>query len=513
MNHDKVLVVDYGSQYTQLITRRIRELNVYSEIFPYNLNKDDIENFSPNAIILSGGPSSVYDKDAYSLSQDVVNAGVPILGICYGLQLLVHNMGGDIVSKNRGEYGLSRVSFETTGLFDDLKSESNVWMSHGDEIDSLSDNWSVIATSENNVIAGISHNSLPYFGVQFHPEVVHTDEGKKILSNFIFNVSECSASWTSKNFISRAVESIRDKVGDSDSVVCGLSGGVDSSVMATLMHKAIGDRSNCIFVDHGLLRKNEALEVMGSLKDGLNLNITKIDAETQFLDKLEGVTDPEKKRKIIGAEFINSFTEATDKLEDISFLAQGTLYPDVIESGGSKLGPAVTIKSHHNVGGLPDNLQFDLIEPLRDLFKDEVREVGKELGLPDFVLNRHPFPGPGLAVRIIGEITRNRIRILQEADDIFIGTLKDKNEYDNIWQAFAVLIPVKTVGVMGDSRTYENLIALRAVTSKDGMTADWYKMPPDVLEICSNRIINEIKGVNRVVYDVTSKPPGTIEWE
>ena len=514
MNHDKIMVIDYGSQYTQLITRRIRELNVYSEIYSYEVTKSDIQEYNPKAIILSGGPSSVYDENAFPLSEDVLKSGLPILGICYGLQLLVHNLGGKISSKDRGEYGPSKVSFKTDNdIFQGLNSESNVWMSHGDEVEFSGEKWNVLAKSENGIIAGLSHIDKPFYGVQFHPEVVHTHEGLKILSNFIFKISNCNPTWTSKNFIDDAINKIRSQVGEDKEVVSGLSGGVDSSVMATLMHKAIGSRSNCIFVDHGLLRKNEADEVMGSLKDGLQLNIIKINAKNEFLNKLKSVTDPEKKRKIIGAQFIETFEDSTKKLSDISFLAQGTLYPDVIESGGSKLGPAATIKSHHNVGGLPEDLDFKLIEPLRDLFKDEVREIGRELGLPDFVLNRHPFPGPGLAVRIIGEITENRINILQEADDIFIQTLKDKNEYDNIWQAFAVLIPIKTVGVMGDSRTYENLIGLRAVTSRDGMTADWYKMPPEILEICSNRIINEINGVNRVVYDVTSKPPGTIEWE
>ena len=386
-------------------------------------------------------------------------------------------------------------------------------MSHGDKVESISDNWETLAISSNKVVAAVKKNDKDIYGVQFHPEVIHTIDGSKLLSNFLFNISQIDPNWTSKNFINNAIKKIKAKVGRNESVICGLSGGVDSSVVATLLHKAIGKRSKCVFIDHGLLRKNESDEVMGTLREGLGLNINKFDFSNTFIKKLEDVIDPERKRKIIGEQFIRAFEESMVKVGKSKFLAQGTLYPDVIESGGSKLGPAVSIKSHHNVGGLPEDLEFELIEPIKDLFKDEVRKVGIELGLPKHVVNRHPFPGPGLAVRILGKITKERLRILQEADDVFINILKESNEYDNIWQAFAVLIPSKTVGVMGDSRTYENFIALRAVTSMDGMTAEWYEMPNSVLQLCSTRIVNEVKGVNRVVYDITSKPPGTIEWE
>jgi len=514
MVHDQsIAVIDFGSQYTQLIARRIRELNVFSEIFPFSISLDELKSKQVKAIILSGGPSSVYEDNAPKISKDILNSGIPILGICYGLQLLMQHSGGNVHSTGKGEYGFAQILSNSSNiLFKDFPSESQVWMSHGDEVENLPDGWEVLSKSTNDVVAAVQKTNDSIYGVQFHPEVVHSIHGKELLSNFLFDISGCEPNWTPENFVADTIQAIKDKVGDKK-VICGLSGGVDSSVVATLLHRAIGEQSQCVFIDHGLLRKNEAEQVMTTLKDGLGLSIHKFEHSEKFLSKLEGVKDPECKRKIIGEQFIRSFEEATSTLGESQFLAQGTLYPDVIESGGSALGPAVTIKSHHNVGGLPDDIEFELIEPIRELFKDEVRKVGKELGLPGFVVNRHPFPGPGLAVRILGEITPERIEILQNADDIFIKILHERGEYDKIWQAFAVLIPTKTVGVMGDARTYENLLGLRAVTSMDGMTADWYKMPYDVLNECSSRIVNEVKGVNRVVYDITAKPPGTIEWE
>jgi len=514
LNKQTVAVLDFGSQYTQLIARRIREQNVYSEIFPHTITSGELKLKNVPAIILSGGPSSVYEKGAPQIDTSILNMGVPILGICYGLQLLIAKDGGNVAHKGQGEYGFAKIhKVDESPLLKNIENESQVWMSHGDEIDSLGNGFEIIAESSNDVIAAIHHKDEPLYGVQFHPEVIHTLEGETIISNFLFDIAKCTADWTAANFISETIAKIKDLTGNNGKVITALSGGVDSSVVGTLLHKAIGDRSTCVFIDHGLLRKNESDQVMGTLKDGLGLNIHKYNYVDTFLSKLKGITDPEKKRKIIGEQFIRAFESVAKDKENAQFLAQGTLYPDVIESGGSDLGPAVTIKSHHNVGGLPEDIEFDLIEPIRDLFKDEVRNVGRELGLPDFVIERHPFPGPGLAVRILGEITEEYIRILQEADNIFIEILHETGEYENIWQAFAVLIPTKTVGVMGDARTYENLIALRAVTSVDGMTADYYDLPHEILNRCSSEIINKVKGVNRVVYDITSKPPGTIEWE
>mgnify|MGYP001216636395 FL=1 len=510
---ETIAVLDFGSQYTQLIARRVRELNIYSKIFKHDISIDVLLKHNIKAIILSGGPSSVYDTNSPKLNLKILDLDLPVLGVCYGLQLLLNNTGGKIKKGNIGEYGNAPINHHGNNiLFNNIPEKINVWMSHADKIQELSNVWESLAISDNNIISAISHKEKPIYAVQFHPEVTHTEYGQNILSNFLFDICDLNKNWTADNFIKDTIEDIRKTVGKKQ-VICGLSGGVDSSVVATLLHKAVGNQSKAIFINHGLLRKNEVDDVLVNLQADLGININLLDQSEIFLNKLSKITDPEEKRKIIGKQFIRSFESEISTYNNVEFLAQGTLYPDVIESGGSKQGPAVTIKSHHNVGGLPKDMKLDLIEPLRNLFKDEVREVGRKLGLSSLVVDRHPFPGPGLAVRIIGEITPNRIKILQEADYIFMQILKETNEYQNIWQAFCVLIPIKTVGVMGDTRTYDNLIALRAVTSTDGMTANWYEFKPEILKKCSNAIVNQVKGVNRVVYDITSKPPGTIEWE
>lgn len=511
---DKILILDFGSQYTQLIARRIREHNVYCEIHPFNYSLDKIKSMKPQGIILSGGPSSVYDENAPLVSGELFSMGIPTLGICYGMQLMSQALGGKVEHSPKREYGRAFININSqTGLFEGFDdSESlNVWMSHGDKVTAIPQGFVPIASTENCAYAAVTNPELNFWGVQFHPEVVHTHQGEKILGNFLFSICKCSPNWNMKNFIETQIQEIREKVGNK-TVICGLSGGVDSSVAAVLLHRAIGNQLKCIFVNNGLLRENEAEYVQKTFRDNFHIDLIYVDAEDRFLEKLKGVSDPEQKRKIIGHEFIEVFDEESKKIKDAEFLAQGTLYPDVIESVSFK-GPSATIKSHHNVGGLPEKMKLKLIEPFRELFKDEVRLVGKELGVPDEIVSRHPFPGPGLGIRVLGDISKEKLDILRKADTIAIEEIRKAGIYNDIWQAFVVLLPVKSVGVMGDERTYESTAAVRFVESVDGMTADWAKVPYEVLGTISNRIINEVKGINRVVYDISSKPPGTIEWE
>jgi len=510
---DKILILDFGSQYTQLIARRVREHGVYCEIQPFNHDIAKIRESNPKGIILSGGPSSVYDENAPFCDKELFNLQIPMLGICYGMQYMSYCLGGKVDRSEKREYGRAYIGItKDNSLFEGVNSRQlEVWMSHGDKVSAIPEGFLQLANTDNCDFAAVYSPNRNFYGVQFHPEVVHTSEGSKILGNFLFKISNCSASWNMKNFIETKIHEIRKEVGDRN-IICGLSGGVDSSVAAVLIHRAIGDQLKCIFVNNGLLRQNEAEKVQKTFRDNFHIELIYVDAEERFLRALEGIQDPEQKRKIIGRKFIRVFDEEANKIKNVEFLAQGTLYPDVIESISSK-GPSATIKSHHNVGGLPDKMNLKLIEPFRELFKDEVRLVGKELGMPDEIINRHPFPGPGLGIRILGKLSKEKLDILRKADAVMIEEIKKAGIYNDIWQAFVVLLPVKSVGVMGDERTYENTAVLRMVESVDGMTADWSKVPYEVLGAISNRIINEVNGINRVVYDISSKPPSTIEWE
>ncbi|HEY4302997.1 MAG TPA: glutamine-hydrolyzing GMP synthase [Gemmatimonadaceae bacterium] len=511
----KILILDYGSQFTQLIARRVREAHVYSEVHPPTRSIEWIRDWKPTGIILSGGPNSVYE-DGAPLADKAILDVAPILGVCYGMQLVAHISGGQVIAGGRREYGRAEIEVgETKGLFAGFQPHDHVttWMSHGDHVDVPPPGYVITATSASIPIAAMRHESKPIHCVQFHPEVAHTPRGRELISNFLFDVCKASPSWTPGAFVDLEVEKIRKLVGDKQ-VICGLSGGVDSSVAAALVHRAIGDQLTCVFVDTGLLRLNEREQVERTMQANLGMKLVTIDASRRFLDALKGVEDPEAKRKIIGHVFIDVFEDATSSAgENADFLVQGTLYPDVIESFSPRGGPSVTIKTHHNVGGLKPDMKFKLIEPLRELFKDEVRNVGRELGLPEEMVGRHPFPGPGLGIRVLGAVTDEALDVLRRADAIYLEEIREANLYNEIWQAFAVLLPVRSVGVMGDFRTYENVVALRAVTSTDGMTADWYPFPHDILGRISSRIINEVRGVNRVVYDISSKPPATIEWE
>jgi GMP synthase (glutamine-hydrolysing) len=511
-----IVILDFGSQYTQLIARRIRELNVFSAVLPCTASLAEIHAYSPIGIILSGGPSSVYDVDAPDADPAILTQGLPVLGICYGLQYIAYHLGGKVVPADKREYGHAEVTIEDshTALFAGLPEKIQAWMSHGDEALELPEGFHRTAFTS-NALAGIADEERRIWAVQFHPEVHHTPLGRELLRNFVLGICGARGDWTAAHFIESTVASIREKVGTGH-VLCALSGGVDSSVAAVLVHRAIGDQLTCVFVNNGVLRKNEFAQVTKNLRDKLGLNLVPVDASERFLDKLAGVTDPETKRKTIGREFIAVFDDEATRIAEqtggVDWLVQGTLYPDVIESSSVR-GPSQTIKSHHNVGGLPEQMKMKLIEPLRDLFKDEVRRIGRDLGMPEEILSRQPFPGPGLAVRILGEVTAERVAILQEADDIVVGEIKAAGLYTRVWQSFAVLLPVRSVGVMGDQRTYANTCAIRAVHSEDGMTADWVPLPYEVLKRISSRIVNEVRGINRVVYDITSKPPGTIEWE
>jgi GMP synthase (glutamine-hydrolysing) len=512
-----IVILDFGGQYTQLIARRIREQNVFSVVLPCSASVAEMQSHHPIGLILSGGPCSVYDQDAPAADPGMVALGLPVLGICYGLQFLAHHLGGKVRSAERREYGAAEVTLEPgpSPLFAGLPPSLDVWMSHGDEALELPPGFSVTARTA-NAIAGIADPARNLWAVQFHPEVRHTPRGTELLRNFLFNICHAQPNWTPANFVQSTVSAIREQVGDGRAI-CALSGGVDSSVAAVLVERAIGDRLTCVFVNNGVLRKNEFQQVQQNMRDKLGLRLVAVDASERFLSRLAGVLDPEQKRKIIGSEFINVFDDEAKRILEtqhpaVAWLVQGTLYPDVIESSSVK-GPSQTIKSHHNVGGLPATMKLKLIEPLRDLFKDEVRRIGRDLAMPAEILERQPFPGPGLAVRILGEVTPERVALLQEADDIVVREIKAAGLYQQIWQSFAVLLPVKSVGVMGDQRTYAYTCAIRAVHSEDGMTADWVPLPYDLLKKISSRIVNEIRGINRVVYDITSKPPGTIEWE
>lgn len=513
-SHDCIVVLDFGAQYSQLIARRVRELGVYSLILPFNATADEIKaQGRVKGIIFSGGPASVPQPGSPRPSQELFDMGLPILGICYGLQVMSHMLGGEVECPEHKEYGIANIDITAKSLlFKDVSAHSQVWMSHGDRVSRLPSGFTVTASTPSCPYTAVENREKSFYGVQFHPEVVHSIEGQKMISNFVLDICKAEADWNMGSFVNEAVESIRAEVGDRN-VLCGLSGGVDSSVAALLIHKAIGDQLVCVFVNNGMLRKGEAENVLSLFGKHFNIRLQYADAEKEFLDALRGKTDPEDKRKTIGKLFIDTFYNEARKCGDISYLAQGTLYPDIVESKSPFGGPTSTIKSHHNVGGLPEDLKWKLLEPLKDLFKDEVRALGKELGLPEELVNRHPFPGPGLGVRCIGEVTKERLDALREIDAIFIEEIRKAGLYGEIWQALADLLPVKSVGVQGDERTYREVCTLRAVTSADAMTADWYRLPYDVMQRCASRICNEVSAVNRVLYDITSKPPATIEWE